>query len=239
MAGLLGQPGRQLDFDAETAAKLNKYEFDPAKAQEILLGLGWSRDSDNVWLDADGNRMEFELTAPAEFADWSIAAENLPQQLTDLRHQDGLPRRRRLHPARHRRAGWQLPDGDPLPGVRATPIRTSRSTSRPAHPVQPGDLGCRRHCQGCDFPPVGTADGNAPGGSGPGARRSSNRVRAAVAAQEGSGRRPTGVGLQRTAAADPAVGTLRQQPGPGDPHHRLAGRRRPGSTRTAPTTTRS
>lgn len=71
-------------IDAETAAKLNKYEFDRAKAEEILLGLGWSRDSDNVWLDADGNRMEFELTAPAEFADWSAAAENLAQQLTDF-----------------------------------------------------------------------------------------------------------------------------------------------------------
>ena len=28
--------------------------------------------------------MEFELTAPAEFADWSAAAENLAEQLTDF-----------------------------------------------------------------------------------------------------------------------------------------------------------
>ncbi|MCB0066615.1 MAG: hypothetical protein KDD77_05665, partial [Caldilineaceae bacterium] len=68
----------------ETVAKLNKYEFDRAKAEEILTGLGWTRDGDNVWMDETGKRMEFELTAPAEYADWSAAAENLAQQLTDF-----------------------------------------------------------------------------------------------------------------------------------------------------------
>ncbi len=68
----------------DVAAKLNKYEFDRAKAEEILLGLGWTRDSDGIWMDETGKRMEFELIAPAEFADWSAAAENLAQQLTDF-----------------------------------------------------------------------------------------------------------------------------------------------------------
>ena len=68
----------------DVAAKLNKYEFDRAKAEEILTGLGWTRDSDGVWMDETGKRMEFEITAPAEFADWSAAAENLAQQLTDF-----------------------------------------------------------------------------------------------------------------------------------------------------------
>lgn len=68
----------------ETIGKLNTYELDRAKAEEILTGLGWTRDSDNVWKDETGKRMEFELTAPAEFADWSAAAENLAQQLTDF-----------------------------------------------------------------------------------------------------------------------------------------------------------
>lgn len=61
---------------------LNAYEFDTAKAEEILTGLGFTRDTDNVWLDDTGARMEFELTAPAEFADWSAAAENVAEQLT-------------------------------------------------------------------------------------------------------------------------------------------------------------
>jgi peptide/nickel transport system substrate-binding protein len=34
-----------------------------------------------VWAGADGP-LTFELTAPAEFADWSAAAENLASQLT-------------------------------------------------------------------------------------------------------------------------------------------------------------
>ena len=66
----------------DTKAALNHYDFDIAKAEEILLGLGFSRDSDGVWLDDTGARMEFELTAPAEFADWSAAAENTAEQLT-------------------------------------------------------------------------------------------------------------------------------------------------------------
>jgi len=71
-------------LEADTIEKLNKYEFDRDKAAEILTGLGWTRDSDGVWKDETGKRMEFELTAPAEFADWSAAAENLAQQLTDF-----------------------------------------------------------------------------------------------------------------------------------------------------------
>jgi peptide/nickel transport system substrate-binding protein len=66
----------------DVRAALNPYEYDLAKAEEILTGLGFTRDSDGVWLDDTGARMEFELTAPAEFADWSAAAENTAEQLT-------------------------------------------------------------------------------------------------------------------------------------------------------------
>lgn len=66
----------------EAQGKLNEYAFDTAKAEEVLTGLGFKRDSDGVWLDDTGARMEFELTAPAEFADWSAAAENTAEQLT-------------------------------------------------------------------------------------------------------------------------------------------------------------
>ncbi|MBI3959890.1 MAG: ABC transporter substrate-binding protein [Chloroflexi bacterium] len=61
---------------------LNPYDHDTAKAEEILTGLGFTRDSDGVWKDDTGARMEFELTVPAEFADWSAAAENTAEQLT-------------------------------------------------------------------------------------------------------------------------------------------------------------
>jgi peptide/nickel transport system substrate-binding protein len=68
----------------ETQAQLNAYEYDLTRAEEILTGLGFTRDSDNVWLDDTGARMEFELTAPAEFSDWSAAAENVAEQLTEF-----------------------------------------------------------------------------------------------------------------------------------------------------------
>jgi peptide/nickel transport system substrate-binding protein len=68
----------------ETLAQLNHYDFDVARAEELLTGLGFTRDTDGVWLDDTGARMEFELTAPAEFADWSAAAENLAEQLTEF-----------------------------------------------------------------------------------------------------------------------------------------------------------
>jgi peptide/nickel transport system substrate-binding protein len=65
----------------EDVAKLNTYAFDTAKAEELLTGAGYAKGGDGVWAGPDG-RLEFELTAPAEFADWSAAAENLAQQLT-------------------------------------------------------------------------------------------------------------------------------------------------------------
>jgi peptide/nickel transport system substrate-binding protein len=84
--------------------------LDLAKAEEILTGIGFTRDSDGVWMDETGKRLEFELSAPAEFADWSAAAENLAQQLTDFGIKTSF-RGVNFHAARHRRAGWQIPVG--------------------------------------------------------------------------------------------------------------------------------
>lgn len=71
----------------ETKGQLNKYEFDRDQAEQMLMDLGFSRNGDGNWLDDQGNALEFTLTAPAEFADWSAAAENAAQQLTDF----GIP----------------------------------------------------------------------------------------------------------------------------------------------------
>ncbi|MCB0020852.1 MAG: hypothetical protein KDE09_23820, partial [Anaerolineales bacterium] len=68
----------------DTMAALNHYDYNEAAAEELLTGLGFTRDSDGVWLDDTGARLEFELTAPAEFADWSAAAENVAEQLTSF-----------------------------------------------------------------------------------------------------------------------------------------------------------
>ena len=68
----------------ETKGALDHYDFNPDLAEQMLLDLGFTRDGDGVWLDDTGARMEFDLTAPAEFADWSAAAENVAEQLTEF-----------------------------------------------------------------------------------------------------------------------------------------------------------
>jgi peptide/nickel transport system substrate-binding protein len=66
----------------DDAASLNTYDYDTAKAEQMLTDLGFTKGSDGVWVTDKGDRMEYELTAPAEYADWSAAAENVAEQLT-------------------------------------------------------------------------------------------------------------------------------------------------------------
>ena len=62
-------------------SSMDSYEYDPDKAASELEDLGFKKDGD-VWVSPEGERMEYELGAPAEFADWSAAAKNLGDQLT-------------------------------------------------------------------------------------------------------------------------------------------------------------
>jgi peptide/nickel transport system substrate-binding protein len=66
----------------DAKAKLNTYDLDRDKAEEILTGIGFTRDSDGVWIDDTGKRVEVEFLFQAEFADWSAAAKNACEQLT-------------------------------------------------------------------------------------------------------------------------------------------------------------
>ncbi|MFN8496428.1 MAG: ABC transporter substrate-binding protein [Anaerolineae bacterium] len=70
-------------LSADDAAKLNQYPYDLKKAEEVMTKAGYKKGSDGFWQDPSGKTLEWELTAPAEFADWSAAAENLAKQLTD------------------------------------------------------------------------------------------------------------------------------------------------------------
>ena len=69
-------------LSADAAAALDPYSQDLERAEQILLDLGFSRADDGVWVDDTGARMEWDLTAPAEYSDWSAAAENVAEQLT-------------------------------------------------------------------------------------------------------------------------------------------------------------
>jgi peptide/nickel transport system substrate-binding protein len=68
----------------KTMDALNPYDYDTAKATEILEGIGFSLGSDGIWVDDKGKQLAFELVFPAEFLDWAAAAENATQQLNDF-----------------------------------------------------------------------------------------------------------------------------------------------------------
>ena len=68
----------------ETLNSLNTYDYDPEMAASLLEGIGFTKDADGHWLDDAGEPLAFELKFPAEFADWSAAAENAVQQLNDF-----------------------------------------------------------------------------------------------------------------------------------------------------------
>ncbi|HHE71030.1 MAG TPA: ABC transporter substrate-binding protein [Chloroflexi bacterium] len=91
----LGESGKAVKYMAgfsdnmvplwiDDTSVLNPYEYDRDKAAQILEDLGFTKDDDGVWVTDQGQRMEYELTAPAEYADWSAAAENLANQLTEF-----------------------------------------------------------------------------------------------------------------------------------------------------------
>jgi peptide/nickel transport system substrate-binding protein len=62
-------------------SKLNKYEFSLDKADALMKEAGYAKGGDGVWAK-DGQKLEFELTFPAEFADWSASAQHLAESLT-------------------------------------------------------------------------------------------------------------------------------------------------------------
>jgi len=68
-------------LDQNTLGKLNTYDYSPDKATKLLTDLKFTKGGDGVWVDDKGKKLEWELSMPAEFADWSAAAENLAAQL--------------------------------------------------------------------------------------------------------------------------------------------------------------
>jgi peptide/nickel transport system substrate-binding protein len=67
----------------EDIAELNTYPYDTEQAAAMLEELGWTKDGD-AWVTPEGTRTEFELSFPAEFADWSAAGQDVAEQLTSF-----------------------------------------------------------------------------------------------------------------------------------------------------------
>jgi peptide/nickel transport system substrate-binding protein len=62
--------------------EMDQYEFGTDKAAQILEGIGFTKGGDGIWVDDQGKKCEYELIVPAEYADWTGAAENAAEQLT-------------------------------------------------------------------------------------------------------------------------------------------------------------
>lgn len=65
---------------AEEQGKLQKYEYNPDKAAQQLTALGWKKQGES-WIKPDGKPAAYELTFPAEWADYAATGTNLAQQL--------------------------------------------------------------------------------------------------------------------------------------------------------------
>lgn len=60
---------------------LKVYDYNPAKAKELLLGAGFKYNNKNQLLDADGNRVRFTLITPASGANQSRIVAPIQQYL--------------------------------------------------------------------------------------------------------------------------------------------------------------
>lgn len=61
----------------------NQYEYDQELAASLLEEEGWTRDGE-VWTMSNGEEARFELSFPAEFADWSASGTDAAEQLTSF-----------------------------------------------------------------------------------------------------------------------------------------------------------
>jgi peptide/nickel transport system substrate-binding protein len=67
---------------ADVVSKLNEYNLDLKKAEQLLTSIGFKKDANGQWLDDTGKKLELELYAPSDFTDWMGAATNMADQLT-------------------------------------------------------------------------------------------------------------------------------------------------------------
>jgi peptide/nickel transport system substrate-binding protein len=61
--------------------RLRRYDYDPDEAARELTAIGW-RKSGNTWTKPNGQPAAYDISFPAEFADYSATGQNVAQQLT-------------------------------------------------------------------------------------------------------------------------------------------------------------
>ncbi len=83
MAGILDPFVPQL-LNQEDIDALDRYEYDTDRAAALLESVGFSKNDDGKWVDADGNVVTAEYTFPADFADFSAASQHAIEQLNSF-----------------------------------------------------------------------------------------------------------------------------------------------------------
>lgn len=68
----------------EVIDQLDRYELDTERATELLTSVGFSKNADGKWADADGNVITSEFKFPAEFADFAGMAQNAAEQMNEF-----------------------------------------------------------------------------------------------------------------------------------------------------------
>ncbi|GAA4200338.1 ABC transporter substrate-binding protein [Actinocatenispora rupis] len=64
-------------------SKLNAYDLDKAKAESLLKAAGWKK-SGGKWTTPQGKPAAYEISFPAEFADYSASGQNVADQLNEF-----------------------------------------------------------------------------------------------------------------------------------------------------------
>lgn len=83
MSGLLDDSVPAL-LNQEAIDQLDRYEFDPARAEELMESAGFSLNDDGIWADADGNTITADWIFPQDFADFSAATLDAVEQMNSF-----------------------------------------------------------------------------------------------------------------------------------------------------------
>jgi peptide/nickel transport system substrate-binding protein len=80
MSGLLDDQVPQL-LPKDVIDKVDHYDYNPDRATKLLEGIGFKKGDAGKWADKDGKPVKAEFKLPAEFADFSGAAQDAIAQM--------------------------------------------------------------------------------------------------------------------------------------------------------------
>jgi peptide/nickel transport system substrate-binding protein len=71
-------------LNKNTLEGMTKYSYDPEMAGKLLLSMGVKYDSSGYMVNKSGDRLNIEIATQAGCTDWTLGAESLASQLTNL-----------------------------------------------------------------------------------------------------------------------------------------------------------